>query len=278
MDQFEGRTAVVTGAASGIGRALAERFAAEKMRVVLADVEAAPLREVEDALLERGADVLAVEMDVRKPESVEDLRRRAVEAYGNIHVLCNNAGVATGGLMWELSTADWEWTLGVNLWGVINGIRAFLPGMLAHGEGGHIVNTSSIAGVVGGPFQAAYVVSKFGIIGASEALFYELRELNASVGVSVVCPGFVNTRIIDAVRNFPAEFGPRPPMAPDDASEALRQMMAAAMSPAEVADATFEAIRARQFWVLTHREFDVGLRQHAEAMLARGNPPILGMG
>lgn len=278
MDQFEGRTAVVTGAASGIGRALAERFAAAKMRVVLADVEAAPLHEVEDALLERGADVLAVEMDVRKPDSMDDLHRRATGAYGNVHILCNNAGVSTGGPMWELSTADWEWTLGVNLWGVINGIRAFLPGMLAHGESGHIVNTSSVAGLVGAPFQAAYIASKFGIIGVSEALFYELHAVGASVGVSVLCPGFVNTRIIEAVRNFPPEFGPRPTISADDATEALREAMAASMPPTDVAESTFQAIRANQFWILTHHEFDPSLRLHAEAMLARHNPPILGVG
>src|SRR6476659_1435795 len=134
MNEFAGKTAVVTGAASGIGRGMAERFAEEKMRVVLSDVEEKPLRELEEQLLERGSEVIAVQTDVRKLESIEELQRRAIEAFGKVHVLCNNAGVGTGGLAWEQSQGDWEWVLGVNLWGVINGVRTFLPGMMAHGE------------------------------------------------------------------------------------------------------------------------------------------------
>ena len=131
MQQFEGKVAVVTGAASGIGRALAERFAAAKMRVVLADVEEAPLREAEESLLERGVETLAVQTDVRKLESIEELHRRAIDAFGKVHVLCNNAGVGSGGLSWDSSNEDWEWVLGVNLWGVIHGVRTFVPGTCA---------------------------------------------------------------------------------------------------------------------------------------------------
>jgi len=276
MDEFDGKTAVVTGAASGIGRALAERLAAEHMRVVLADVEDAPLREVEETLLERGADVLAVHTDVRSAESVAELERRAAEAFGHVHVLCNNAGVSTGGLAWELTLADWEWTLGVNLWGAIHGVRAFLPAMISHGEGGHIVNTASVGGLFTAPFQAAYLVSKSAIVTLSESLFYELKQVGADIGVSVLCPGFVNTRIIDAARNLPPEYGAPPAPAQDEAAAALRAAMAASMPPAEVADAAVRAIRAQQLYVLTHHEFDPFISQRTDAILHGTAPPTLG--
>jgi len=278
MQEFAGKTAVVTGAASGVGRGLAERFAAEKMRVVLADVEDAPLREAEEALLERGAEVIAVRTDVRKLEAVEELHRQATDAFGKVHVLCNNAGVGTGGLAWEQTAGDWEWVLGVNLWGVIHGVRTFLPGMIAHGEDAHIVNTSSILGLVPGPFQAVYGVAKYGVVALSEALYYELKIVGSKVGVSVLCPGPVNTNIVDAGRNRPDEFGPARVADPDDPGAAfVRQMIAEGMAPAEVAAIVVDAIRARQLYVLTHPdEYGRPIRDRAEAIAAQRNPVIPG--
>jgi NAD(P)-dependent dehydrogenase (short-subunit alcohol dehydrogenase family) len=279
MQQFEGKTAVVTGAASGIGRALAERFADAKMRVVLADVEEAPLREAEEALLERGAEAIAVRTDVRALESVEELQRRAVDAFGKVHVLCNNAGVGTGGLLWQQSDADWQWVLGVNLWGVINGVRAFLPSMIAHGEEAHIVNTASVAGLVAGPFQGPYNVSKFGVVALSETLYYELQIVQAKVGVSVLCPGFVNTRIVDASRNRPEEFGD-PGVAPDPdnpVGQMVRQMIAAGLPPADVAQQVFDAVAAGRLYVLTHHDFDGAIRARVEAIVDRRNPALTGL-
>ena len=273
MDQFEGKTAVVTGAASGIGRALADRFATAKMCVVLADVEVEPLRAAEEALLERGADVLAVETDVRKLESVQELHRQVIDAYGKVHVLCNNAGVTTGGLIWEQSEAEWDWTLGVNLWGEINGLRTFLPDMIAHGEEGHVVNTASVGAFFSVAFQGAYAVSKAAIVGHSETLYYDLKAVNANIGVSVLCPGFTDTRVLDSSRNWPEEYGPsRVAEADESADQALRDLMASGMPPADVAEHVFEAIRTQQLHILTHPEFDQMIRDRMEAILARRNP------
>ena len=279
MEEFEDKTAVVTGAASGIGRALARRFAEAKMRVVLADVEAAPLRETEEALLERGADVIAVETDIRKLDSMEELHRRAIDAFGKVHVLCNNAGVSSGGVIWEQSNADWEWSLGVNLWAFVHGLRTFVPGMIAHGEEGHIVNTASIGGLFTSPGAGAYGVAKAAVVALSETLYYDLKVNGAPIGVSVLCPGFVNTRILDAARNRPAEYGPAQFSDPDDpAAAALRQMLAAGMSPADAAEGVFSAIRAQQLYILTHPEFNPLIRDRMEAILAQRNPAMPGFG
>lgn len=277
MERFEGKTAVVTGAASGIGRALADRFVAAKMRVVLADVETAALQAAEEALLERGGDVIAVETDVRSLESIKELHRRAIDAFGKVHVLCNNAGVMTSGLFWELTDAEVEWTLGVNLWGVMHGVRTFLPGMIAHGEEGHIVNTASIGGLIGVPLGGAYNVSKVGVVGLSETLFYDLKSIGSRIGVSVLCPGFVDTRILDSSRNWPAEFGQlEAPDSDEAAEEELRALMAAGMPPADVARAVVDAIRSQQLHVLPHPEFDHIIRERTDAILARRAPVLPG--
>jgi NAD(P)-dependent dehydrogenase (short-subunit alcohol dehydrogenase family) len=273
MKDFNGKTAVVTGAASGIGRALAERFAGAGMRVVLADVEEKPLREAEESMLERGIEAVAVQTDVRKLDAVEELQRRAVDAFGKVHVLCNNAGVGTGGPLWETSDADWQWVLGVNLWGVIHGVRTFVPSMIAHGEEGHVVNTASMAGLLAGPFMGPYNVSKFGVVALSETLFHDLKLAGAKIGVSVLCPGFVNTNIGESYRNRPADLPAREatPSSPEEI-EAFRQMLASGMAPADLAEKVFEAVSTQKFYILTHPEFATAVVDRAN-VIAEGKDP-----
>ncbi|MYA19538.1 MAG: SDR family NAD(P)-dependent oxidoreductase [Chloroflexi bacterium] len=273
MQQFEGRVAVVTGGASGIGRALATRFAAEGMRVVLADVERDALEATAAELRDGGAEVLAVETDVSSAESVEALADRAYEAFGAVHVVCNNAGVGGANVAaYRATLADWEWTLGVNLWGVIHGVRAFVPRMLDGGEEGHVVNTASIAGLTPLAGNAPYGVSKAGVVALSEALYLELERRGAPVRASVLCPGIVNTNILDSGRNRPEALrNPEPPR-PDPAQERLRDEFArSAIAPAEVAATVIEAIRDQRFWILTH-DIDSWIRRRSEGILSRANP------
>ena len=204
MKEFQGKVAVVTGAASGIGRALAERCAKEEMKVVLADIEEQALMQASRDLAAQGAQVLAVPTDVSQAGEVETLARKAFETYSAVHLLFNNAGVGAGKSAWESSLADWEWVLGVNLWGVIHGIHFFVPRMLEQRSEGHIVNTASMAGLTYGPGQSIYKVSKHGVVSLSETLYYELALRGASLKVSVLCPGLVSTNILDAQRNRPA--------------------------------------------------------------------------
>ena len=204
MDQFSRRVAVVTGAASGIGLALARRFGSEGMRVVLADIEAGPLERAEAQLSASGIETLAVRTDVSRADEVDALARKTIDAFGAVHLVCNNAGVFVGGNSWEVPIADWEWVLGVNFWGVVHGLRSFVPLLLAHGEDAHIVNTASMAGLVSLPFTAPYCVSKHAVVTLSESLHHEMTLRQAKLGVSVLCPEVVATQIGDSGRNRPA--------------------------------------------------------------------------
>jgi len=265
-----GRVAVVTGAASGIGLALSQRFASEGMRVVMADVEAPALAEAADLLAGRGAEVLPVVTDVSSGEQVDELRDRALDAFGAVHVVCNNAGVAgLGRPLWEMSRRDWEWVLGVNLWGVINGVRAFVPVLLEQ-DAAHVVNTASLAGLTTG-ILGPYSVTKHAVVALSEGLHFQLAHHGATVGVSVLCPGWVRTRISDAGRNRPPDLEPPPELDPAVA-EALRGFVENGMDPARVADHVVDAIRAGRFYVLTHPEMSDGIRRRAEEVLAGGPP------
>jgi NAD(P)-dependent dehydrogenase (short-subunit alcohol dehydrogenase family) len=280
MKELQGRVAVVTGAASGIGRGLAVRFAAEGMHVVLADVEQQPLDDAARELSDGGASTLALRTDVSKRDDVQALADAAFERFGNVHVLCNNAGVGAGTLSWLDPLEDWEWVLGVNLWGVIHGIRAFVPRMLERGEEGHIVNTASVAGLMAGAGGASYTASKFGVVGLSESLYYELLMVaGGTIGVSVLCPAATNTRILDAGRNRPGGPPPAPaPGSPEAAGfEMMREILAAGMSPAETAGHVVEAIVQRRFYVLTHPEHNGVIGKRAAAMLEGGPPPAIGM-
>ena len=215
MKQFEGKTAVVTGAASGIGRALAERFAQARMQVVLADIEKDALDRAVAELEQRQHRVIGVVANTMIRESVQALADRAIAEFGKVHIVCNNAGIAAmaGGLkpIWEVSDRDWQWVMGVNFWGVLYGIQAFVPHMLAHGEEGHIVNTASLAGLM--PGGGTYGVSKHGVLSLTETLRQSLTTVGAKIGASVLCPGFVNTNIFDAERHRPKELSSGTPAA-----------------------------------------------------------------
>jgi NAD(P)-dependent dehydrogenase (short-subunit alcohol dehydrogenase family) len=204
MQDLEGKVAVVTGAASGIDRAMAERFAREGMKVVLSDIEENALQATVQELKQREYNVTGIVTDVARPESVDDLAKQTLESYGKVHLVCNNAGVFLPMKpMWESTLKDWQWIMGVNLWGVINGVRAFVPIMLEQDEPGHIVNTASQAGLV--TSNSIYSVTKHAVVAVSEGLSSQLRMQNAKIGVSVLCPLFVETRIMEAERNRPAE-------------------------------------------------------------------------
>src|SRR3954453_17493321 len=276
MDQFAGRVAVVTGAASGIGRALADRFAAEQMRVVLADVEADALAAAEKELRDSGAEVLAVRTDVANGDEVDALAQAALDAFGAVHVICNNAGVGGGGPMQTLTTADWQWGLGVNLWGLIHGVRAFLPILLEQDEA-HVVNTASMAGLVSGPFMGPYNASKFAVVAISETLFKEMAMQGGKVGVSVLCPGWVNTNIGDSERNRPEALRGSDAGAGAEAStgmrDMLRQMLSTGMPPAEVADRVLDAVLRRRFYVLTHPDMKPAIETRLRSILDEEDPP-----
>lgn|GEM_PF-30948 len=266
MERFRERVAVVTGAASGIGRAMARRFAAEGMSVVIADVEAGPLADVEKALAVSGTQVLARVCDVAREASVCALADAAVERFGAVHVVCNNAGVVTAGPTHELSQQDWDWVMGVNLWGPIYGVRAFLPILLKQDEA-HILSTASTAGLVAGLAIAPYNVSKFGVVALMETLAREL--VNTKVGVSVLCPGPINTRIPQSERNRPADKQVHTETAAERRFYASAgPMLAAGMDPAEVADLVLRAIRENRFWILTHPEMKDVLRKRVELLAA----------
>jgi NAD(P)-dependent dehydrogenase (short-subunit alcohol dehydrogenase family) len=258
MAHLEGKVAVVTGAASGIGRALAERFARERMKVVLADIEEGPLAVARDALAKGGAEVIAVRTDVSRGEEVEALAQRTFEAFGTAHVVCNNAGVGVGGSAWQIDPADWNWILGVNLWGVVHGIRAFVPRMVEQEEG-HVVNTASIAGLTSAPGMSAYSATKHAVIALSECLHHDLAvATDGKVRVSVVCPGWVRTNIADSERNRPPSLDARANRAPSPRDRRIRESMkatiAAGIAPEDVAESVLRAIIENRFWVLTHPE------------------------
>jgi NAD(P)-dependent dehydrogenase (short-subunit alcohol dehydrogenase family) len=280
MDELDGKVAVVTGAASGIGRGLAQRFAAEGMRLALADIEAGPLEAVATELRAGGVEVIAMVTDVSDGDQVDALGDAVIDAFGAVHVVCNNAGVGGGGLMQDLTTADWQWVLGVNLWGVIHGMRVFLPKLLAQGEG-HIVNTASLAGLVATPFMGPYNASKFAVVAISETTFQELRLTGSDVGVSVLCPGWVRTRIAESGRNRPDELAN--PTTGEDAAggtgafvSLLEGLIAGGLPPEEVADQVVDAIRCRRLWILTHPESIPAVQARVDAIVDGGDPPFPG--
>jgi len=281
MKDFQDKVAVVTGAASGIGRALAGKCAQEGMKVVLADVEESALWQAEYELQVSGAQVLAVRTDVSQADEVEALAKITFETYGAVHLLFNNAGVGAGTTVWESSLADWQWVLGVNLWGVIHGMHFFVPRMLAQESEGHIVNTASSAGLVASSGLGMYKVSKHGVVTLSETLALELAARGARLKASVLCPEWVNTRIMDAERNRPQALANSPQeqrTSPETAAMAemviqvMRQLAQAGLPPSQVAEMVFDAIRQEKFYILTHPTTKQAVQLRMEAILQERMP------
>jgi NAD(P)-dependent dehydrogenase (short-subunit alcohol dehydrogenase family) len=259
MTELGGGVAVVTGGASGIGRAMAERFARERAKVVVADIDARALAAVVDSIKARGGEALGVPTDVTDLSSVQALAAAAFEAFGKVSVLCNNAGVALWGGLESATHRDWQWVLGVNLWGVIHGVEAFVPRMIASREPGHIVNTASMAGLVATRGLGVYNTSKYAVVGLSETLAKDLRPYH--IGVSVLCPMGVATQIRESARNRPADLT-------NDAPSAVEpvELMGRTLAPAVVAEMVLSAIRANRLYVITHEEGLEALRRRHERL------------
>lgn len=280
MENFAGRVAVITGAGSGLGREFANEAARLGMKLVLADVDAPALEQATSALQAGGADVLAMVCDVRKAAHVEELADAAMIRYHGVHLLFNNAGVGTAGLIWEHTEADWDWVLGVNLWGVIHGVRVFTPLMLDAarrdpGYEGHIVNTASMAGLLVPPVMGPYTVSKHAVVALSETLYHDLRLVDAKVRASVLCPYFVRTEIAHSARHRPGELRhDGPPTASQHAGQALLEQAVAAgkLTAADVARITFDGIRRGDFYIFTHPQALQGVARRVDAIV-HGQPP-----
>ncbi|MGH0030923.1 MAG: SDR family NAD(P)-dependent oxidoreductase [Myxococcota bacterium] len=251
MERFEGRVAVVTGAASGIGLAMATRFAEAGMRVVLADLERGALEEAASGLSARGFEALPVVTDVAQPDALHALAERTLDAFGAAHVLCNNAGVFAAGTSWEAPLSDYEWVFAVNVWGVVHGLKAFMPTLLEQDEA-HVVNTSSMAGVTSAPFVAPYYMSKHAVFSLSETLYLEMQAKGTTVGVSVVCPELIHTRIAESERNRPEHLKREGPSHTerDLVEGAIRASVGTGAEPSVIADRTLEAIREGRLYVL----------------------------
>ncbi len=279
MKELTDRVAVVTGAASGIGRAMAEHFAAEGMKIVLADIEQEALDEAAAAFQANGATILAVRCDVSNGAEVEALAKAVVDKFGAVHIVCNNAGVVPpAGPLWERTEADWEWVLGANLWGVIHGVRTFVPIMIEQGTEGHVVNTASLAGLVSVPWLGIYNVSKHAVVTLSETLYRELAAIGSQVKVSVLCPAWVTTRLADADRNRPAELQnpEREKNAQDEAiDQAVRGFLDSGISTEQVATAVVEAVKQEKLHILTHPESVEAVRARMEDIVEDRNPSDL---
>lgn len=288
MKDVKGKVAVITGGGGGLGRAMGAHFARNGMKVVLADVQAEPLQAAEDALRAEGLDVRGVVTDITHPESVEALRDRAVELFGGVHVLCNNAGIGAGaeGLMWEHELNDWKWAIAVNVMGIVHGINTFVPLMIAQGEEGHVVNTSSGNGAITPlPRTPQYAATKAAVVTITECLYGQLGDVGAPIGVSLLLPGphMMRTGLFESWRSRTDEFAKeRPRQTPYTTVEALEEQMRAAgieplyTDPSEVAEQTLDAILANQFWIHAPSErSDEQLMQRAESIRTRSNPDYL---
>jgi NAD(P)-dependent dehydrogenase (short-subunit alcohol dehydrogenase family) len=272
VENLQGKVAVITGGASGIGKAVAARAAAEGMKVVIGDIEEGALKEAEQDLAAGGAEVLAVVADVSDAASVRELRDGALDRFGAVHLVHNNAGIGTGGPIWEVPEADWRWILGVNLWGVVHGIATFVPLLIEQGEG-HVVNTASIAGLTTAPFLGPYNATKQAVVAISETLYKDLQISGvAGVGVSVLCPGFVQTRIAEADRNRPTWAPGRDLEAVPEMRAAIQAMVDGGIPTSVVADRVLDAVRTDTFYILTHPELNEAVRTRFDDIV-EGRPP-----
>ena len=271
MKEFEGKTAIVTGAASGIGLGLAEKFAKERMQVVMADVEEEALNKAVEKLKKHQYRVMGISADVLIQESMKELFDKSVEAYGNIHILCNNAGIGANSgnkAIWEINKTDWDWSLGVNFYGVLHGLQTFVPHMIDHGEEGHIVTTVSLAGLL--PGAGTYGVSKHAALALTQGLNRDLIAKDSKINSSVLCPGFVNTNIMNSERNRPQHLVSNNQIDTNDQQlEIFNFLLKNGKEPNEIADIVFKGIKDNIFYILTHPAWDESLRNHFEDILSR---------
>lgn len=277
MRDFQDKVAVITGAGSGIGRALAVRCAQAGMRVVLAGINADTLAQAENELCRLGAKTLTVVTDVAQFQDVEALARKTLDVFGAVHLLVNNAGVCAGTTTWDSTLSDWTWVLNVNLWGVIYSLHTFVPIMLAQDTPCQIVNTASVAGLISDPNLAVYNVTKHAVVTLSETLYHELTARHAKISVSVLCPAYVNTRIMDAERNRPADLRNAPQAVPPEqeaVDRAFEHEIEHGMSPEQVAECVFTAVQEEKFYILTHPEWKEFIRLRLEDILAERNPTL----
>ena len=275
MKQFKDRVAVVTGGASGSGRAMALRFAREGMSIVLADIEPAALDRTKAEFEALGAKVLAVQTDVSRAQDVEALAEQTLQHFGAVHVVCNTAGVAPGGVVWEHTVKDWEWALGVNVWGVIHGVRVFTPILLRQRTEGHIVNTASVAGLLSLPGMGLYCVTKHAVVTLTESLHHDLAQHSDQVRCSLLCPAYVPTRISDSERNRPKELDDARPKSDEDLAReaALRHaVQSGRISAEQVADAVYEAVRDERFYILPHRKIKGAIETRLQDILLERVP------
>jgi NAD(P)-dependent dehydrogenase (short-subunit alcohol dehydrogenase family) len=278
MQDFTGKVAVVTGGAEGIGKAIAERAAKAGMKLVLADIDAPRLDATIARFTDRGIEAVGLATDVSKADQVDALAALAFERFGNVHLLVNNAGVGHNRPVWETTQADWDWVMGVNLYGVVNGLRAFVPTMLARGEEGHIVNTASMAGLTSQPGLAIYNASKHAVVTVSEGLHHDLTLRQAKLGVSVLCPAWVKTRIHLSERNRPGAAAASAPALDPVADKVGRAIMNAVENgiPVEtVADCVFDAVAARRFYILTRPAYKGAVKIRMEDILEERPPTLL---
>lgn len=277
LQDFTGRVAVVTGAGSGIGLALAQRFAREGMKLVLADINQDALDAALTGLRASGCEAVGMRVDVADAEAVDRFADLAYATFGATHLLCNNAGVVPSGRfrpVWDYALEDWRWSLGVNLMGVVHGMRSFTPRMLAAGEPGHIVNTASIAGLSSGAYSAPYGAAKHGVVRVTEALYASLHERKAPIGASVLCPGVVRTNIYHSERNRPTELVPAGGVTKEspEIDAIAAKIHPSGMPPEDVAALVVDAVRGGQFYILTTDSHDAAIRHRMESILARSNP------
>ncbi|MDR3480112.1 MAG: SDR family oxidoreductase [Burkholderiaceae bacterium] len=279
MKNFKDKVAVITGGASGFGHEFAKIGAKLGMKLVLADVQQDALDQVRAEFEAQGVPVLALRCDVSKAEQVQALADATMAKFGAVHLVFNNAGVGSGGLVWENTQADWEWVLGVNLWGVIHGVRIFTPLMLEcakrePGYQGHIVNTASMAGLLNAPTMGIYNVSKHAVVSLSETLFQDLKLVEAPIGASVLCPYFVPTGIAKSHRNRPDDLQNQTPTASQRAAQIMsdKAVNSGKVSAAEVAERTFDAIRADQFYIYSHPDALGNVQKRMEDIVAQRNP------
>ncbi len=272
MKDFKGKTAVITGAASGIGYALAEKFANEGMNIVLADIEKDALDIAVKKISNIGVESCGINIDVMHKDSVDHLLNESVKAFSKVHILCNNAGVASTVVadgIWELDEKDWDWVLGVNFYGTLYGIQSFVPHMIKHKEEGHVLNTISLAGIL--PGEAIYGVSKHAALALSESLWQGLKNIKANIGASVLCPGFVNTNIIESNRNRPDHLS-----SSNKTNFILKKLASSVLKrgkePDEIAEITFDAIKDNHFYILPHTSYDEMIKERFSRILARTEP------